>query len=114
MDVRVVNTHALAGDPAPGVARVRIMRGTPLGNPFPMRDRSDAERDRVCQAYHGWLRQQWAAGGPAKTELLRLYGLATSGPLELVCCCAPKRCHGDTVKAALLGIAAARASKSAP
>ena len=103
MEIRVLNKYALS-DPLPGVRRVVIMRGTPLGNPFAMRDRSDAERNRVCEEYHSWLRSQWHTKGPARAELERLYALAQQGPLELVCCCAPKRCHGDSVKAALEGM----------
>ena len=103
LQISVLNKHALS-DTLPGVHRVVIMRGTPLGNPFPMKGRSQEERDRVCKAYEGWLRDQWRDNGPARAELERLYALAQQGPLELVCCCAPKRCHGHFVKEALLGM----------
>lgn len=103
MEISVLNKYTMS-NALPGVHRVVIMRGTPLGNPFPMKDRSQVERDRVCEAYTAWLRDQWRTNGPARAELERLYALAQQGPLELVCCCAPKRCHGDSVKAALLGM----------
>lgn len=110
LEIRVLNKYTLS-DPLPGVTRVWIMRGTPLGNPFEMLDRSDAERNRVCDEFHDWLRRKWKTNGPARAELERLYALAQQGPLELVCCCAPKRCHGDSVKAALEGMHKARSAQ---
>ena len=34
---------------------VYIGRGSKWGNPFVMRDKSDHERDRVCDAYEAWF-----------------------------------------------------------
>ena len=78
---------------------VYIGRPSPLGNPFIMRNQSDEERNRVCDAYEAWFKAQLEENNPAMLdELRRLYKLARQGPLVLGCFCAPKRCHGDTIK----------------
>lgn len=104
MNIKVVNKYTLS-DPLPGVHREVIMRGTPLGNPFVMKDRSEAERNRVCDSYRLWLAARYEELGAVHRELHRLLQIARSQPLELVCCCAPKRCHGDEVRAFLLALA---------
>lgn len=63
---------------------VYIGRGSPWGNPFPMKDRTQAERDRVCDLYEEWF---WKTG--LKNHLYKLKGK------KLGCFCKPKRCHGD-------------------
>jgi hypothetical protein len=74
-------------------------RPGPLGNPWRMTDDSEAERDLVCDKHAGWL--------DGDTELLVcpeaakfdrdavLAAIPELGGKVLVCCCAPKRCHGD-------------------
>lgn len=79
-----------------------IGRGSPLGNPFIMRDGSGAERDRVCNAYAAGLDEQILGKNPTVlAELRRLYRLAKAGDITLGCFCAPKRCHGESVAAFL-------------
>ena len=81
----------------------KIMRGTPLGNPFHIG--KDGNRDQVCDKYMVWLKQQRAAGGPAEAELIRFAEMwVRNGRLVLTCCCAPKRCHGLEIKMAIEGI----------
>lgn len=76
-----------------------IGRGSPLGNPFVIHDASDEDRDRVCDTYDIWLRQRYYLRDEAiVTEIHRLVELAKKGDLTLGCFCAPKRCHGDSVK----------------
>lgn len=79
---------------------VYIGRRTPLGNPFEMADKSDAERNRVCDAYAVWIRERIAARDPkVLAELARLRRLAERPEgVILGCYCAPKRCHGDTIR----------------
>jgi len=67
-------------------AGVYIGRPSKWGNPFPMRH--EGERDSVCEQYEQWLMSQPALLAAAKTEL--------KGK-DLVCWCAPKRCHGDVL-----------------
>lgn len=76
-----------------------IGRGSPLGNPFVMRDKSQTERNRVCDAYEVWFKEQVDKDNPlVMNELRRLYRIAQKGDLVLGCFCAPKRCHGETIK----------------
>jgi hypothetical protein len=92
-------------DPLPGVARVYVGRPSPLGNPFAMD--SEADRDSVCEQYEAWLRRAYREQPGVRAELLRLLRLlrlAQAGPLELVCWCAPLRCHADFIRTALLGM----------
>lgn len=95
-NIKVVNRKL-----GPGVEY--IGRGSALGNPFAMNNYSDAERDRVCDAYKVWINRQILLRNPQVIyELNRLHKLAKhSNSLELSCFCAPKRCHGDTIKALL-------------
>ena len=65
---------------------VYIGRGSPFGNPFVIG--KDGNRDLVCGKYETMLLQN--------TELLNLVKTELKGK-DLVCFCAPKRCHGDTL-----------------
>lgn len=77
-----------------------IGRPSPLGNPYVMRGEND--RDRVCDAYAAWFAARVQARDPrVLEELKRLYKIAREGDLVLGCYCAPRRCHGDTIKAFL-------------
>lgn len=73
-------------------------RPNPLGNPFPMR--GEATRDAVCDQYQQWFETKVKSNDPAvMTELRKLYRIwKRDGQLNLVCWCAPKRCHCDTIK----------------
>lgn len=76
---------------------VYIGRGSPLGNPHVM-DR-ESQRDEVCDHYEIWIRKKIQEQNPVVIdELNRLAYMAVEKPLKLVCFCAPKRCHGDTIK----------------
>jgi hypothetical protein len=109
MDIRVLNVSNLS-DGFPGAARVVVMRKhSPLGNPeFLPRGSSLEARDANVDRYRQWLRRQYLLGGPVRAELERLLLLAQADTLELVCCCAPLRCHADEIKRALEGMAQAR------
>lgn len=63
---------------------VYIGRGSKWGNPFKMRDNSEAERNRVCGMYEQWF---WTTDLPNHLHELR--------GKRLGCFCKPKRCHGD-------------------
>ena len=76
-----------------------IGRGSPLGNPFSMVDKSDLQRDVVCDAYEEYFDEQVADKDSVfMAELRRLYRIAEKGELVLECYCSTKRCHGDTIK----------------
>ena len=95
-------------DPLPGVHREYVGRPSKLGNPFPMR--KEADRAKVVKQYTAWLRSQYAAKGPVRRELERLLSIARQQPLELVCFCAPKGCHADVIRNAIIGMDKSRTS----
>lgn len=72
-----------------------------LANPYYMH--SEEERDEVCDKYENYFYMH-LHHDQAFTEALRnLYRIARHyGKLELFCWCAPKRCHGETIKKFLL------------
>ena len=70
-----------------GAAVIRVDRGTPWGNPFVMG--RETERKEVCDKF-----EQYAVERLAKDPdwLKPLRGK------DLVCWCAPKRCHAETLR----------------
>ena len=107
MEIAVLAKPSLS-DPLPGVHREYVGRPSKLGNPFPMR--KEADRAKVVEQYTAWLRSQYAAKGPVRKELERLLSIARRQPLELVCFCAPKSCHADIIRNAIIGMDKARTS----
>ena len=97
--ITVVNKYKYKSGDLPGI-EVNIMRGSLLGNPYPMQGKDD--RDRVCDLYEMWLRDHWRNKTEIGQELIRLVELVLAGnDLILVCCCKPLRCHGDFIKYAI-------------
>lgn len=96
----VVNKHHLSSNRyCTDTVRVPIHRGTPLGNPFPMENRSQEERNRVCNLYEEWIEPKLLDKGAELRQFEELLQIVRDGKdLELECFCAPKRCHGDTIK----------------
>lgn len=84
--------------------RIYIGRGSPLGNPYKIT--ATCSRDQAIAQYEDWLYGQLERENSHATwEMTRLAGLVadSSGqPLELVCYCAPKPCHGDIIKRIIL------------
>lgn len=89
---RILNQKGMPGAPPFGKTlpenAVRVDRQTIWGNPFIMRNDSDEERNRVCDAYEKWLQERPAMIDRAKRELRGK---------DLACWCAPKRCHAETL-----------------
>lgn len=75
---------------------VYIGRGSPLGNPFVMHNES--QRDYVCDEYEKWFHQRFSTDDAMVLMIADLLDIARDGDLVLGCFCAPKRCHGDTIK----------------
>jgi len=73
--------HGTAGSSA-----VYIGRGSPYGNPFVIG--KDGDRNAVCDKFEHMLMNNPELLSKVKREL--------KGK-DLVCFCAPKRCHGDTL-----------------
>lgn len=82
---RVLNKHK---DPIPPNA-VYIGRGSKWGNPYVLG--RDGDREEVCQKYKEYILDQIYCGDMSAYDLAELAGK------PLVCFCAPKQCHGDTL-----------------
>ena len=94
--IRTVNKHQGAS------AGVYVGRPTLLGNPY--RVQHDA-REQAVQRYRAWLPRQWQVGGEVKEALLELARAYTErDELTLICWCAPRRCHAEVIREAVLGI----------
>ena len=91
-NVRVCNIHHGTQD------GVYIGRPSPLGNPYTVF--SPRDRDFVCDLYEDWFVDRVQKDDPAvMAELVRLHQTGKQhGYLKLQCYCAPRRCHGDTIK----------------
>jgi len=78
-----------------------IGRGSPLGNPWPIRGFDT--RELVIARYKVYLRQQIENGNKGViNELERLGNIAiTTGKLNIQCFCSPQPCHGDVIKEVL-------------
>lgn len=78
---RVLNKHR---DAIPSGA-VYIGRGSPWGNPYVIG--RDGDRDQVCDLY--------------EANVLPTLDIEPLRGKDLVCFCAPQRCHGDSIRAKL-------------
>ena len=94
---------------------VYIGRGSPLGNPFVMKNASDDERDRVCEDYARWFAEKVAGQDRSVMQALSELEVLSRRPEGVVlgCFCAPKRCHGDTIRDYLLSSTAGTSDISA-
>lgn len=76
---------------------VYIGRGSIFGNPF-----KEGTRDENCDAYQEYFDKRVKEDEAFKEALRQLWRRGKQkGELKLACFCAPKRCHGDTIKAFL-------------
>ena len=82
-----------------------VGRPSALGNPFLVG--RDGTREDVIARYRRWLRAQWRHGGAVRQELEQLAAqYRRDGQLTLLCWCAPRPCHADVVREAVLGLCA--------
>ncbi len=70
---------------------VYIGRGSYWGNPFVIDENTD--RNKACDLYEASLKVAIDQGDLTAEELATLHGK------DLVCFCAPARCHGHTLEA---------------
>ena len=93
----VLNFKVTKGIPENAVYIGRSMPNIPgnakFHNPFKMVNES--QRDTVCDKYRQLLWNQIQRGEITIADLLELDGK------DLVCWCAPKRCHGHTILEAI-------------
>ena len=82
-------------------ADVYCGRGSALGNPFKMEDKSDEQRNIVCEQYKTYFNQKVLVQRDQSMlrQLSKIYKfIQTNGDVKLGCFCAPKRCHCETIK----------------
>ena len=68
-----------------------------LYNPWEMKDKSDEERNRVCDLFQN----SFDSSDTLKNTANKLYRFCLDENFEdmnLMCFCSPKRCHCDTIK----------------
>lgn len=83
-----------------GYTSVYIGRPSMFGNPYAMR--SESERDEVIAKHRVWLNEMRKAENPHWTAVVKLAARVKAGEkLALECYCAPRKCHGDTIAAAI-------------
>jgi hypothetical protein len=78
-------------------------KGSALGNPYIIQRHGN--RDTIIRKYEQWLDRRLADKTPGvmKRAFLTLLELHQDGyDLQLLCWCAPERCHADVIKARLL------------
>lgn len=97
-EIIIIRVPDTAKFEAKGYKVIRIDRQTPVGNPFYMS--SETERNKVCEQYQAYFDRKVSE----KIDIdfmhyLRgIYLYAQRQPVALACWCAPKRCHGETIK----------------
>jgi len=69
---------------------VNSMRGGAWGNPFVIG--RDGDRAEVVEKYRDWLWARIKADPLFAARVRSLHGK------DLVCCCAPRPCHGDVLE----------------
>lgn len=85
---------------------IKVDRSSVLGNPFPMHNKTEEERNRVCNQYEIYFNKiinnkDLEQNQKFMNELRRIYILAKKQDIALGCWCYPKRCHSETIKAFL-------------
>lgn len=86
-------------DPIPqGYFGIPIMRPHVLGNPFFLSDENN--REKVIAQYKQYLWDHMQDSESHVTKALLHYA-QTANDIALICCCSPKACHGDVIKAAI-------------
>jgi hypothetical protein len=124
-----ITVGRITRDPLDLSYQIRIDRATIMGNPFFLKDSTtDEERDFNLKMYRLYLNLVIKKGAypmeasdrlanqyelfisntfknPSREEFMnefnRLVELAKLKPIELMCFCFPKKCHGDILKSAI-------------
>ena len=86
---------------------VYIGRGSPLGNPFTGSKKVEntkavfqcSSREEAIEKYENYLRLAiYENDSYICNEMNRIWKMAKTGDVNLVCFCKPKACHGDIIK----------------
>jgi len=103
LNVKNKRTHVAA----PGVVDVYCGRGSVLGNPFSHKEGTKAKfvmesRDEAVEAYRGYFKEQMETNSAFLNEMRRIYRIARKQEVNLICYCAPLRCHCDVIRGFML------------
>ena len=100
----IVASHRKGGTPVPeGFKLLDVSRNNPvLGNKFEMRDKSEAERQRVIAAFADSLRADFISYGPMLQACIEIAQSRYWWNTALVCWCSPLACHADVLRTAIL------------
>ncbi len=90
-----------------GKVDVYCGRGSVLGNPFSHKEGTRAKfvmesRDEAVEAYRTYFKTQMETNSEFLNEMRRIYRIARKSEVNLVCYCAPLRCHCDVIRGFLL------------
>lgn len=100
--IKVVNVKSFDERRVDGEV-INIMRPSILGNPFRMS--SEEEREIVVRKFYHFLREEYLKKEDIYKELVRIANMVKEGKdVYLVCCCAPKLCHGEVIARAIWGM----------
>ncbi len=86
---------------------VYIGRGSPLGNPFTGSKKVEntkaafqcSSREEAIEKYEHYLRLAiYGNDSYICNQMNRIWKMAKTGDVNLVCFCKPKACHGDIIK----------------
>lgn len=100
--ITVVNKyHAIPYYQHDGLYDISIMRGYPLGNPYPIG--LGRTREQVIKDYQFYIDREIRQGNPSIIAELDsiAYKVMQGHDVNLICCCYPKACHGDIIKKGL-------------
>lgn len=101
--IYVVNKHHRPYEVPDEAPVFNVMRPTIFGNPYIIG--RDGVRTQVVHKYRRWLwsniSQSTLAQRAHLQALDQLVAIARTGDLVLECCCAPRLCHADIIKAAI-------------
>lgn len=102
--VLVVSLRAGAPPPPAGHTLVRVDRGSPLGLGNPYRLGRESERAAVLARHRRLLSRDLARPTSARAQAVAaLAARVRAGErLALACWCAPKPCHADALRRAIL------------
>jgi len=90
-----------------GTVDVYCGRGSVLGNPYTHKQGTKAKfimesRDEAVEEYRNYFKTQMETNAEFLAEMRRIYRVARQHEVNLVCYCAPLKCHCNVIRAFLL------------
>ena len=88
--IKIVNKKDFKGN------GIYIGRPSVLGNPFVIG--RDGNRDEVIGKCREYLKEVLESNDKVRKEFERIKELSKKVDVNLICWCAPRKCHGDVIK----------------